>query len=53
MDKKDLHLYGLVSCFIASKLEDRKCIRMNEVLKEAGHGKFTRQEIILAEQDMY
>lgn len=26
---------------------------MNEVLKEAGHGKFTRLEIVAAERDMY
>jgi Cyclin, N-terminal domain len=43
----------LVSCFVASKLEDRRCIRMNEVLREAGHGKFTRAEITAAEQEIY
>ena len=53
LEKKDLHLYGLVSCFVASKLEDRKCIKMSEVLKEAGHGKFTKEEIIIAEKDIY
>jgi hypothetical protein len=26
---------------------------MNEVLKEAGHGKFTQQEITLAEAEVY
>jgi len=38
---------------VASKLEDRKCIKMNEVLKEAGHGKFTKEEIIIAEKSIY
>jgi len=52
LDKKDLHLFGLVSSFIASKIEDRRCIRMNEVLKEAGHGKFTKLEIIGAEKEL-
>ena len=26
---------------------------MSEVLKEAGHGKFTKEEIIIAEKDIY
>lgn len=47
--KSELHLYGLVSCFVASKIEDRRPIRMYEVVNEAGHGKFNKDKILAAE----
>jgi len=53
LNKSDLHLYGLVSCFIASKIEDKRPIKMNEVIKEAGHGKFSLEKILEAERDIY
>ena len=46
----DIHLYGLVSCFIASKIEEPKPITMEEVLNQVGHGKFDQDEILLAER---
>ena len=49
----DIHLYGLVSCFIASKLEEIQPIRMESVLFEAGHGKFQHHEIVEAERKIY
>ena len=53
LDLKALHLYGLVSCFIASKLEEIQPIRMETVLQEAGHGKFQHAEIVEAERKIY
>jgi cyclin B/cyclin A len=53
MSQRDLHLYGLVSCFIASKLEELYPIRMEQVLFEAGHGKFSHTEILEAERKVY
>jgi len=53
LDLKGLHLYGLVSCFIASKLEEIQPIRMESVLFEAGHGKFQHHEIVEAERKIY
>ena len=46
----DIHLYGLVSCFIASKVEEPKPITMKEVLNEVGYGKFNQEEILQAER---
>jgi hypothetical protein len=50
LGKSELHLYGLVSCFLASKIEDRRPIRMYEVINEAGHGKFSKEKVLAAEQ---
>lgn len=49
LGKSELHLFGLVSCWVASKLEDRRPIRMHEVINEAGHGKFQKDKILTAE----
>ncbi len=45
----DLHLYGVVSMFLASKLEDVVPMFMKEIVRDATHGKFTSNEIIKAE----
>jgi hypothetical protein len=53
LDTEDLHLYGLVTCFISSKLEELYPIRMEQILYEAGHGKFSHVEILSAEKKIY
>ena len=53
IDPRGLHLYGLVSCFIASKLEELYPIRMESVIREAAHGKFHHDEIVNAERKIY
>jgi hypothetical protein len=40
--RSDLHLIGLVSVYISSKFEDVIPIHMDNILKDAGHGKFTQ-----------
>lgn len=52
MKKQDLHLYGLASIFIASKMEDSIPIFMNELIKDAAHDKFTIENIRETEMDI-
>ena len=47
--RSDLHLIGLVSVYISSKFEDVIPIRMANVLKDAGHEKFAKNNILLME----
>ena len=47
---EDIQLYGLVSCFIASKVEETEPIEMTQVLFEIAHGKFRHREILEAEK---
>lgn len=49
----DIHLYGLVSFFIASKLEETQPISMESVLFDAGKGKFQHAEIVYAERQIF
>lgn len=49
LNKEDLHLYGLTAIYIASKLEDVAPLVLAKLVKEAGHEKFTINEIKRAE----
>jgi hypothetical protein len=50
--KGDLHIFGLVSIFLASKIEDVIPIFMTGILESAGHGKFKKHQVIEAEETM-
>jgi hypothetical protein len=52
LEKNNLHLIGLVSLFISSKFEDVIPIHMAQILKDAGHSKFIRDDIILMERNI-
>eukprot|EP00347_Sterkiella_histriomuscorum_P009780 403339923 len=52
MEKNELHLTGLVSVFLASKFEDSRPIKMNQLIKDAAHGKFTAEQILEREKDV-
>ena len=47
--KLSLHLVGLVCLWMSSKLEDIIPIFISQVVKDAGHDKFTKEEIIAQE----
>eukprot|EP00347_Sterkiella_histriomuscorum_P013697 403363713 len=51
LDKKDLHLIGLVSVLISSKYEDVYPIRMSQILQDAGHNKYSQQDVLNGERD--
>ena len=54
LDSRDLHLYGLVACFLASKMEDSAYgITMEEILFRAAHGKFSLIDVTTAEKEIY
>lgn len=53
MNKEDLHLFGLTSIFIASKLEDLIPIRLGHIVRDAAHNKYKKEEIRLAELEIY
>lgn len=42
LDLNDLHLYGLTSIFISSKLNDYVPIFLSQIIEDAGHNKFTK-----------
>ena len=52
MKRQDLHIYGLTSIFIASKIEDQIPIYMSELIKNAGHDKFTIENVRETELDI-
>ncbi len=52
LDKHHLHLYGIVSIFIASKFEDYSPITLQQVIEDAAHLKFNQTEILQAERDI-
>lgn len=52
MDKTELHEIGLVSILLSSKYEDVIPIHMSQILKDAGHNKFTRDQILKRERDL-
>lgn len=45
-------MIGLGSIFIASKFEDVIPIKLNSLVKDAGHQKFTNEDIINIERDI-
>lgn len=53
LEKSDLHLVGLVSIFISSKYEDVIPIHMEQIIRDAGHGKFVRKDIINMEKVVF
>eukprot|EP00347_Sterkiella_histriomuscorum_P020311 403338295 len=53
MSKEDLHIYGLTSVFIASKLDETYPVCMSQVLEEAGHNKFSHEEVLRSEIEMF
>jgi hypothetical protein len=48
----DVHIIGIVSMFIASKMEDIIPIRMYHIVNKISHGKFTEKDIIKKEKDI-
>jgi uncharacterized protein (UPF0297 family) len=50
---ESLYLIGMTSVLISSKLEDVEAIRMRTLLEKAGHGKFTQNQILETELDIY
>ena len=46
-NEKDLHLIGLVSMYLASKMEDIIPLHMKKKKKKIGHEKFTEEQIIM------
>jgi hypothetical protein len=49
---KDLHLIGVVSMFIASKLHEVNPIKFSNVIKDISKGKFSREQIKQMEANM-
>ena len=43
----------MTSVLISSKLEDVEAIRMRTLLEKAGHNKFTQQQLLDTERDMF
>ena len=50
--KSDLYIIGLVCLFIASKLEDTKPIKLEQIIVEAGHMRFSQEEVLVVEKDI-
>ena len=46
ISKEEMHCLGLASILLSSKLEDVKPIHMNQILEDAGHKKFTKEQIL-------
>ena len=51
-NEKDLHLIGLVSMYLASKMEDIIPLHMIHIKKKIGHEKFTEEQIIMMEREI-
>jgi hypothetical protein len=49
LSNNDIHLIGIVSIFIASKMEDIVPIRMSRVISSISHNKYTAQDIRIKE----
>ena len=52
LNEKDLHLLGLVSMYLSSKMEDIIPLRMIHIKKKIGHEKFTEEQILMMERDI-
>ena len=48
----DIHLIGMVSIYMASKMEDIIPLHMIHIKTKIGHDKFNQQEIIMVEKDI-
>ena len=53
IDSSELHLICIVSIFISSKLNENQQIRMKDILQSIAKGKYTKQDIIKAEQNIF
>ena len=52
LSEKDLHLIGIVSMYISSKMEDIIPLHMVHIKKKIGHDKFSENQIIKIERDI-
>jgi len=52
LTNNDVHLIGICSVFLASKMEDIIPLRMSHVKSKIGHNKFTEQEIKKKEKEI-
>lgn len=50
--KHDLHLNGMVSLFIASKIEQTKHIKLDDLISLIGKNKFSKEEILAKEYEI-
>ena len=50
--ENDIHLIGMVSIYMASKMEDIIPLHMVHIKSKIGHDKFTQQEIIMMEREI-
>jgi hypothetical protein len=51
-NENDIHLIGMVSMYMASKMEDIIPLHMVHIKTKIGHDKFTQSEIIMMERDI-
>ena len=51
-NENDIHLIGMVSIYMASKMEDIIPLHMVHIKTKIGHDKFTQEEIIMMERDI-
>ena len=51
-NENDIHLIGMVSMYMASKMEDIIPLHMVHIKTKIGHDKFTQNEIIMMERDI-
>eukprot|EP00347_Sterkiella_histriomuscorum_P024362 403331384 len=52
LERKELHLTGLVSVFLSSKYEDVIPIHMSQILRDAGHNKYDRIDVLTKEKEI-
>ncbi len=52
LNKFDLHEIGLVSVLLSFKYEYDNLVSLNTLLREAGHGKFSKQQINIREVEV-
>lgn len=50
--KEHLHLIGLVSVFLSSKMEDIEPIALDDIMNNAGHGKFKKPMLLAMELEI-
>ena len=50
--QNDIHLIGMVSIYMASKMEDIIPLHMIHIKTKIGHDKFSQEEIIMMERDI-